>query len=195
MRPDDLIRWYEATRDNVSAPSIDLVRATGLVYAKRCGAERKGPPLSRKARMAGAKVPKPKICTARIRHWSAAERQWVCGQCGSAWRFWERRSLRGEIQETGTRQDGAERRLQRLVDVGLAIQRLLGDPRWAWEALLYVQHARGLSYADLAAAGARGDLGPEAPFTWGWKTVRTRVQAGGREWRRILKEAAIQTDD
>jgi len=170
---------------------MDPVKATGLVYAKRCGAKRRGPPLSRKARAAGATRPKEKICTARHRHWSDAERQYVCGMCGMPWRFWERRALRGEVQETGTRGDGTELRLQRLVDVGLAIRRLLGDPEWCWEAIVYFEAARGHSQRQIAERGARGDYGPGAPFTWGRETVRYRIQLGGREWRRVLTEARL----
>jgi hypothetical protein len=196
VRPEDYVRQYIEGRDAVSAPSIDLVRATGLVYAKRCGAERKGPPLSRKARLAGATMPKPKICTHRHRHWSHAERQWVCGRCGSPWRHWERRALRGEVQETGTRQDGSEARMERRVNVGLALRRLLESPKaeTRWVGRVYVEHALGLSFREIAAAGAAGEYGAGAPFNWNLTAVRNASAAGGREWRAILKAAHLPFD-
>lgn len=194
MKPEDLVRWYENARHSPPGLSMDPIKAVGLVYAKRCGAKRAGPPLSRKARMAGSTRPRPRICSHRIRHWSQAERQWVCGRCGSAWRFWQRRQLRGEIQESGARGDVSEKRLQRMVDVGLAIRRHLGNPQYPWEALLYIEWARGLSVRQIAERGARGDYGPGAPFTWGRTTVHRRIQAGSREWRAVLTAAKIRFD-
>ncbi len=194
MRPDGIICWYVSSRQSPPGLSMDPVKATGLVYAKRCGAKRTGPPLSRKARLVGSTRQRPRICAHRIRHWSQAERQWVCGNCGSPWRFWQRRQLRGEIQESGARGDVSEKRLQRLVDVGLALKRLLNGSH-PWEALLYVEWANGISVRKIAERGARGDYGPGAPFTWGRTTVHRRIQAGGREWRAVLTEAKIRFDD
>ncbi len=196
MRPEDYIRWLETARDEAGAPSLDLVKATGIVYARRCGAKLRRPALSRKARLAGAVAKlNPKICPARGRQWSYAERQWVCGRCGSPWRFWERRSLRGEVQETGTRRDVAEGRLSRLVDVSMAINRLLALPRFRWESMLYVAWARGHSIRRLAELGAAGHFGAGAPFSWSFTTVRDRIAVGGREWKAILKAAHLRFDE
>jgi hypothetical protein len=187
------LAYWTHQREHAAAPSLNLVKASGVVYARRCGAPLKRP-VTQRERLAGKK-PRPTKCLGRVRHYSDAQRQFVCGHCGAPWRSWERHSLRGETQETGTRRDGAERRLARFAQVGLALERLRREARNPWAVAVYIKNALGSSFATLAALGPTS-LGVEGqPPAWSVTSIKRLVNRGAREWVRQLRRVGFDFGD
>ena len=182
MTPDGLVRWYYTLREDVGAPSLDLVKSRGRIYAEHCESTAKE---SRRAR-SWSNEPCPS--TTRVMN---KDTVWVCGRCGTPWRYWDRLQLRGEVQES-KRRDGFEHARGRHVDVGVLIARFLEDPDWRWESRLYVANANGRSIRRLVQYGP-SDF-PEAPFPWNRTRVHELVVAGRREWMRRLGRAGIDFD-
>lgn len=116
MTEDDALRQYFALRNEAQGLSMDPVDSRGRIYGSACGR-----------------------CNGPVRHWTK-DRGYVCGHCGAKWPHEDHEIWKGEVV-TSRRPGSAERRIQRQVDLGVALKNL--RHKLPVEATLYVAHAVG----------------------------------------------------
>jgi len=168
VTPEGWIRWYYDTRESFGAPALNYVDSTGRIYAKECGSKTRG-----------------KTCRSKHRH-CKNDGVWVCGRCGSVWKFWDRYLLKGEVS-ISLRPKGFDDQNARYFDVGRLLSRFYADH--GHDARVFAIHAMGASEREIAERFADPH---DQDRPWSRSTVHRVLADARREWVEKLRSAGIK---